>query len=119
MAVDPKSCTDEELINLTTECLTSLGSDDECTGGSSSDSSGEVEHSNVKVEVKKDLLTPTPKSLIKRIHIIKLGLSSINNTKIFVLHLAHAAHIVKHFSVELIIHDLCLRSKMTYSTILL
>ena len=63
MAVDPKSCTDEELIDLMTECLTSLGSDDECTGGSSSDSSGEVERS--KVEVKKDLLTPTPKKFDK------------------------------------------------------
>ena len=65
MAVDPKSCVDEELIDLTTECLTSLGSDDECTGRSSSDSSGEVECSNVKVEVKKDLLTPTPKKFDK------------------------------------------------------
>ena len=65
MAVDPKSCTDEELIDLMTECLTSLGSDDEHTGGSSSDSSSEVEHSSVKVEVNKDLLTPTPKKFDK------------------------------------------------------
>ena len=65
MAVDPKSCMDEELIDLMTECLTSLGSDDERTGGSSSDLSGGVEHSNVKVEVKKDLLTPTPKKFDK------------------------------------------------------
>ena len=65
MAVDPKSCTDEELVDLTTECLTSLGSDDERTGGSSSDSSGEVERSNIKVEVKKDLLTPTPRKFDK------------------------------------------------------
>ena len=65
MAVDPKSCMDEELIDLMTECLTSLGSDDERTGGSSSDSSGEVECSNIKVEVKKDLVTPTPRKFDK------------------------------------------------------
>ena len=65
MAVDPKSCTDEELIDLTTECLTSLGSDDKHTGGSSSDSSGKVQCSNIKVEVKKDLLTPTPRKFDK------------------------------------------------------
>ena len=65
MAVDPKSCTDEELIDLMTECLTSLGSDDEHTGGSSSDSSGEVERFKIKVEVKNDLLTPTPRKFDK------------------------------------------------------
>ena len=118
MAVDPKSCMDEELIDLMTECLISLGSDDEHTGESSSDPSSEVERSNIKVEVKNICSLPLPESLIKQICIIKLGLLSVNNTKIFVLHLAHAAHVMKHFSVELNIHNLRLRNNMTYSTIL-
>ena len=63
MAHDPKSCTDEELVKLTTECLTSLGSDNEPSGDSSSDSSGEIVWP--KAKVKKGFLTATPKSFDK------------------------------------------------------
>ena len=53
MAKDPSTCTDAELVEITTECLQALGLD-------SSDSSSEHIHKNVKV--KKGFLTPTPKS---------------------------------------------------------
>ena len=63
-AHDAKSCSDVELVELTTECLTSLGSDCEPSGESlSSDSSGEIVQ--VRTKVKKGFLTPTPKSFDK------------------------------------------------------
>ena len=61
MAKDPSTCTDAELVELTTECLQALGSDYEPSGDSSSSDSSS-EHIHKKVKVKKGFLTPTPKS---------------------------------------------------------
>ena len=61
MAKDPSTCTDAELVELTTECLQALGSDYEPSGNSSSSDSSS-EHIRKKVKVKKGFLTSTPKS---------------------------------------------------------
>ena len=61
MAKDPSTCTDTELVELTTECLQALGSDYEPSGDSSSSDSSS-EHICKKVKVKKGFLTPMPKS---------------------------------------------------------
>ena len=61
MAKDPLTCTDTELVELTTECLQALGSDYEPSGDSSSSDSSS-EHIHKKVKMKKGFLTPTPKS---------------------------------------------------------
>ena len=61
MAKDPSTCTDTELVELTTECLQALGSDYEPSGDSSSSDSSS-EHIRKKVKVKKGFLTPMPKS---------------------------------------------------------
>ena len=56
MAKDPLTCTDTELVELTTECLQALGSDYEPSGdSSSSDSSSEYIHKKVKVRQDKPL----------------------------------------------------------------
>ena len=60
LATNIASCTDAELIELTTECIQSLGSDNE-TGGESSSSDSSSEPVRKKTRVKKSLLTPTPK----------------------------------------------------------
>ena len=59
LAMNIASCTDAELIELTTECIQSLGSDNE-TGGESSSSDSSSEPVRKKTRVKKSLLTPMP-----------------------------------------------------------
>ena len=63
VAENISNCTDNELIELITECIQSLGSDNYSDhDSSSSDSSGETERKKVKKTCTGSLLTPTPKS---------------------------------------------------------
>ena len=63
VAENISNCTDNELIELMTECIQSLGSDsDSDRDSSSSDSSGETERRKVKKTHTGSLLTLTPKS---------------------------------------------------------
>ena len=61
LAEDITLCTDAELIDVMTECIQSLGSDDSERESSSSDSLNEPVWKKVKTK-KGGLLTPTPKS---------------------------------------------------------